>query len=84
MASACAMLGLDVLLVANEGKVIIICPKKEAQKVLAAMKKNRLGRRACIIGEVIKKERVPVMLRTRIGSHRILDVPTGEQRPRIC
>jgi len=84
VASACAMLGLDPLLVANEGKVIALCPEKEAGKVLQAMKKNRLGAKACVIGEVIKKERVPVMLRTRIGAHRILDVPAGEQLPRIC
>jgi len=84
VASACEMLGLDVLLVANEGKVIVICPKEEAEKVVKAMKRNAFGRKARIIGEVAKKSRVPVTLRTRIGSHRILDVPSGEQLPRIC
>jgi hydrogenase expression/formation protein HypE len=84
VASACDMLGLDVLLVANEGKVIVICPAKEAEKALEAMRGNSLGKKGRIIGEVIRKERVPVTLRTRIGSHRILDVPTGEQLPRIC
>nr|WP_304518480.1 MULTISPECIES: hydrogenase expression/formation protein HypE [unclassified Adlercreutzia] len=84
---ACEMLGYDVMQVANEGKMVCVVPAEEAESALAAMRANRYGRDAAIIGEVseAKAERGPkVFLRTAFGSTRILDMLVGEQLPRIC
>jgi len=81
--SACDLLGLDPLSVANEGKVIVVCPGNRAQKALDAMKNHRYGREARIIGEV-SGSRAEVLLRTAVGGLRIIDMPYGELLPRIC
>jgi len=81
---ACEMLGYDPLYVANEGKLIAFVTPKDANKVLKVMQKNRYGKNAKIIGKVIKKPEETVLLRTRIGGSRILDMLVGEQLPRIC
>lgn len=84
VASACELLGLDVLYVANEGKLIAICPEPQAQKLLAVMQAHPLGREARIIGEVVADSRHWVQLHTVLGGSRIIDWLTGEQLPRIC
>ncbi len=84
---ACDMLGYDVLQVANEGKMVCVVPADQADAALAAMKANKYGADAAIIGEVAAcdPERGPkVYLRTAFGSKRILDMLVGEQLPRIC
>lgn len=84
---ACEMLGYDVMQVANEGKMVCAVPADEADAALAAMKANRYGADAAVIGEVVAAdpERGPkVFLRTAFGSTRILDMLVGEQLPRIC
>ena len=84
---ACEMLGYDVLQVANEGKMVVVVPQEEAQAALAAMKANKYGADAALIGEVLEAapDRKPrVSLRTAFGSTRILDMLVGEQLPRIC
>lgn len=84
---ACEMLGYDVYQVANEGKMVCIVAAEEAEAALAAMRANRYGQDAAIIGEVseAKPERgSKVFLRTAFGSTRILDMLVGEQLPRIC
>ena len=81
---ACEMLGLDPLYVANEGKLIALVPKEEAEKVLEAMRKNPYGKDSEIIGEAVSENPGRVVLRTRIGSTRILGMLTGEILPRIC
>ncbi|MEE0845913.1 MAG: hydrogenase expression/formation protein HypE [Eggerthellaceae bacterium] len=84
---ACDMLGYDVLQVANEGKMVCVVAADEAEAALAAMKANRYGADAAIIGEVTEAqpERGPkVFLRTAFGGTRILDMLVGEQLPRIC
>ena len=84
---ACEMLGYDVLQVANEGKMVCVVPADEADAALAAMRANRYGADAAIIGEVgqMQPERGPkVFLRTAFGGKRILDMLVGEQLPRIC
>lgn len=84
---ACDMLGYDVLQVANEGKMVCVVAADEAEAALHAMRSNRYGSEACIIGDVaeIKGEGNPrVLLRTGFGSTRILDMLVGEQLPRIC
>ncbi len=84
---ACEMLGYDVLQVANEGKMVCVVPADQADAALAAMRANRYGVDAAIIGEVAEAqpERGPkVFLQTSFGGRRILDMLVGEQLPRIC
>ncbi len=84
---ACEMLGYDVLQVANEGKMVCVVPADQVDAALAAMRANRYGADAAIIGEVAEAqpERGPkVFLQTSFGGRRILDMLVGEQLPRIC
>jgi hydrogenase expression/formation protein HypE len=81
---ACEILGLDPLLVANEGKLVAFVPAREANDVLAAMRAHPLGRDAVRIGRVTDAHPGVVLLRTPIGGDRILDLPFGEALPRIC
>jgi len=80
----CELLGLDPLYLANEGKLIAICAPSEAERLLAVMKNHPLGRDAEIIGTVTEENQKRVILHTLIGGHRILDMLTGGQYPRIC
>lgn len=80
---ACEMLGYDVFQVANEGKMVCVCAPEAAEAALAAMRANRYGADAAIIGEALEGEG-RVFLRTAFGSERILDMLVGEQLPRIC
>ncbi len=81
---ACEILGLDPLYVANEGKCLAIVARPVAEAVLAAMRGHPLGREAAIIGEVVAEHPGKVILRSRIGGSRIVDMLSGEQLPRIC
>jgi hydrogenase expression/formation protein HypE len=81
---ACEILGLDPLYVANEGKLLAFVSPHEADGVLAAMRHDPLGRESEIIGEVIADHPQLVVMRTRIGGNRIVDMLSGEQLPRIC
>ncbi len=81
---ACEMLGLDPLLVANEGKLVAFVPEEGAERALAAMRAHPLGRDAARIGRVTADHPGLVLLRTPIGGERILDLPFGESLPRIC
>jgi hydrogenase expression/formation protein HypE len=81
---ACDLLGLDPLTIANEGKVVVFCRGADAERVLSAMKSHPLGKHACIIGEVTEKPAGVALLHTAIGGERIVDMPTGEDLPRIC
>ena len=78
------MLGYDPLYVANEGKLVAFVPEKDSACVLRAMKGSKGGRKAKIIGRVVKGHPGKVILKTRIGGNRIVDKLTGEQLPRIC
>lgn len=84
---ACEMLGYDVYQVANEGKMVCVAPAEQAEAALAAMRANKYGTDAAIIGEVVEtpEERDPrVSIRTGFGALRIMDMLVGEQLPRIC
>jgi len=81
---ACEVLGLDPLYVANEGKCLAIVAREVAEAVLEAMRSHPLGREAAIIGEVVEDHPGQVVLRSRIGGMRIVDMLSGEQLPRIC
>jgi len=84
VAGVCELLGFDPLYVANEGKMLVFTPKEEADKVLEAVRMDESGKDAVIIGEVTEKSEGLVILETRIGGSRIVDMLTGEQLPRIC
>jgi len=81
---ACEMLGLDPMYVANEGKLIAIVDPNAAEDVLAVMKRHQLGRDAQIIGSVTEKNPGLVIMRTPLGTMRIVDMLAGDQLPRIC
>ena len=82
--AACEMLGFDPLYVANEGKLVAIVPKEEAEKVLAVMKSMKYGEGAVVIGEVVAEPKSRVLLKTALGSTRVVDMLAGEMLPRIC
>jgi len=84
VANACAFLGLDPLYVANEGKLLAIVPREEADAVLTAMRADPLGADATIIGECVEAHPGMVVTRTAFGATRVVDTPIGEQLPRIC
>ena len=81
---ACEILGFDPLYVANEGKCIAIVAPEAAERALELMRGDPLGGRAAIIGEVVADDPGRVLLRSRIGGERVVDMLSGEQLPRIC
>ena len=82
--SICELLGFDPLYVANEGKLIAFVDADHANEVLSVIQKDDHGKDACIIGEVVSDHRGKVVMKTRIGGTRIIDMLTGQQLPRIC
>ena len=82
--AACEFLGLDPLHIANEGKVVAVCPTEEAEALLNAMRTHPLGAGAADIGEVTVDERGFVELATAFGGTRLVEWLHGEQLPRIC
>ncbi len=84
VASACELLGLDPLYIANEGKLLAVCPEEDSEQLIQAMRQHPLGKEACMIGQVIEDPRHWVQLRTKLGGKRLMDCLTGEQLPRIC
>lgn len=84
VAAACELLGLDPLYVANEGKLIAICPAPHADHLLDIMRANPQGSNAAIIGTVVEDRHAMVQMRTKFGGARVVDWLSGEQLPRIC
>ena len=84
VAAACEMLGLDPLLVANEGKLLAVVPAASADVVLAAMRAHEFGRAAVAIGRVVAEHPRTVVMKTALGARRVVPLPIGEQLPRIC
>ncbi len=84
VANACSFLGLDPLQVANEGKLLAFVDPEHADAVLAAMHDHPLGRSAAVIGECVEAHPGMVSARTGFGASRVVDLPIGEQLPRIC
>jgi len=80
----CELLGFDPLYLANEGKLMAFVPARHADGVLAAMREDPYGKDAVIFGEVVEDHSGKVMMVTRIGGMRIVDMLAGEQLPRIC
>jgi hydrogenase expression/formation protein HypE len=82
--SACEILGLDPLYIANEGKLVAVVAPESADAVLTVIKKNPYGVEGTIIGEVTDGHPGRVTMKTRLGSTRIIDMLSGELLPRIC
>jgi hydrogenase expression/formation protein HypE len=80
----CELLGFDPLYVANEGKLLAIVEPRSVDGVLAAMRRRAEGRDARVIGEVVEDPERLVVLKTRVGGRRIVDMLQGDQLPRIC
>ena len=81
---ACEILGLDPLYVANEGKLLAIVAAQDIDLVLSAMTSHPLGQHAAVIGEVTSDHPGFIMMKTRVGGTRVVDMLSGEQLPRIC
>ena len=81
---ACELLGFDPLYVACEGRFLAIVPGEQADAALAAIRSQPGGEGAQRIGSVVADDPGRLVLRTRIGSHRLLERLSGEQLPRIC
>ncbi len=81
---ACGLLGLDPLYVANEGKLVAFVAAEDAEQVLEAMRRHEHGKGATVIGTCVPAHPGMVVARTGLGGTRVVDLPLGEQLPRIC
>lgn len=84
VANACALLGLDPLYVANEGKLVAFVPPDRADACLAALRAHPLGKEAVAVGRCVPDHPGMVVSATGLGGTRVVDMPLGEQLPRIC
>jgi hydrogenase expression/formation protein HypE len=82
--AACEMLGLDPLHVANEGRLVAFVAAKHTERALAVLRSHQVAAGAVAIGSVAETSTPLVTLKSAIGVSRILDMPSGEQLPRIC
>jgi hydrogenase expression/formation protein HypE len=82
--AACGFMGLDPMVVANEGKVVAFVAESDAERALEAMRADPRGAGATRIGTVTDDHPGVVVARTGIGGTRVVDLPLGEQLPRIC
>lgn len=82
--SACELLGLDPVYVANEGKVVIFVAPEAADRALEIMRSHPLGRDAARIGHVTAEHKSMLVARTAMGANRVIPTQIGEQLPRIC
>jgi len=84
VSGACEILGFDPLYVANEGKLLAFVDPAHSERVLSVMQSHPLGKNAVVIGEVTAANPRSVLMRSRIGGTRVVDMLSGEQLPRIC
>ncbi len=82
--SACELLGLDPVYVANEGKAVFFVAPEEAARALEILRAHPLGRDAARIGQVTDQHKRMLVARTAMGSNRVIPTQIGEQLPRIC
>ncbi len=81
---ACEMLGLDPLYVANEGKLVVVVPDEESEKLREVMRNHPLGKEAAIIGDIVETHPGIVTIKSLVGGERMVTLLAGEQLPRIC
>ena len=82
--SACELLGLDPVYVANEGKAVFFVAPEAADRVVATLRAHPLGVQAMRIGQVTSEHRRMLVARTAMGTYRVIPMQIGEQLPRIC
>ncbi len=82
--AACEMLGFDPLYVANEGRLVAVVAPDDAERIVQKMRQNKYAAEATIIGEIAEEHPGRVVMRTRLGASRIVDMLVGELLPRIC
>jgi len=82
--SACEILGLDPLYVANEGRFAVFVPAAQAVATLDVLKKVEVSQGSVVVGRVEESPGRTVVLQSRIGGNRVVDMLSGEQLPRIC
>ncbi|MBF0349745.1 MAG: hydrogenase expression/formation protein HypE [SAR324 cluster bacterium] len=80
----CDLLGIDPLYVANEGKVILVCPPEDSAAIVERMRSYEVGQQASVIGKITEKNKGRVYFETLYGSFRKVDMPQHQQIPRIC
>lgn len=81
---ACELLGLDPFYVANEGRFVMMVPAPQAEIALTVMRQYEASRQAACVGVITDRDPSMVVLHTVVGTHRVLDLLSGEQLPRIC
>ncbi len=84
VAGVAELLGIDPIFAANEGKMVFVVKKDEEEKTLEILRSHELGREASAIGEISGEIQRKVVLMTKYGTRRIVEMPYGEQLPRIC
>jgi len=84
VSSICEILGFDPLYIANEGRFAAFIPEKQSKRALEILKYDLNWSEAAEIGKISGNKRGRVIIKTLLGSDRILDMPSGEQFPRIC
>jgi hydrogenase expression/formation protein HypE len=82
--AACELLGFDPLYLACEGRVVAVAAEEDAEKIIKAMREDRMGARAAVIGRITGDHKGKVYLDTAAGGKRLLGMLPGEQLPRIC
>jgi hydrogenase expression/formation protein HypE len=82
--SACELLGLDPVYVANEGKAVFFVAPEAADRALEILRAHPLGREAARIGQVTAEHKKILVARTAMGANRVIATQIGEQLPRIC
>lgn len=80
----CEILGYDPLTLANEGKFLAVVPRDAVATALETLKKHPLGRNASLIGHIDATRPGSVLLKTQVGGTRLVQIPLGEDLPRIC
>lgn len=76
------ILGLNILHMGNEGKLVAIVPSEQADKAVQLMEQSKYGENAAIIGKVTNGDGVTLI--TPLGGQRKVNVLIGEGLPRIC
>jgi hydrogenase expression/formation protein HypE len=82
--AVCELMGFDPLYIANEGKLVAVVAPEDAERVLEEMQRHRYGAEARIIGEAVSEHPGRVVMKTPLGTSRIVERLTGELLPRIC
>jgi hydrogenase expression/formation protein HypE len=82
--AACEILGLDPMYVANEGKIVVVVPPADAERLVSVARSHPLGQNAAIIGTVADGWQGHVTIRSLVGGERVVPLLAGEQLPRIC